>query len=253
MNKLKIGAISAIVAASAIGTLAIQHHAKVRLHEQKESLRQQSDTAARLSAENERLSNLVATVKSSNSLSREQLTELLKLRNEVGQLRHAEAEKPRLQADNTRLRAKAEQAAKQLAEAQALPNYWPKEQLAYSGYGDPESALKSMLAAMKNGDVSSYQTMLTPEALADMQKELAKHGLSPEQQEAQLKAMGASLVSSSAGFHILDETMPSPDQAVINLSFDGEGVARKFVLKQVQNQWKFQDLLVGGQQLPPPK
>jgi myosin heavy subunit len=253
MNKFKIGIIGTIVVASAIGTVAIQRHATVHLREQNESLQHQADVAARLSAENERLSNLVATVKSSNSLSREQLTELLKLRNEVGQLRHTEAELSRLQADNAKLRAKAEQAAKQLAEAQTLPNYWPKEQLAFAGYGDPESALKSMLAAMKNGDVSSYQTMLTPEALADLQKELAKHGLSQEQQEKELRAMGTSLVSSSAGFHIVDETMPTPDQAVINLSFDGEGVERKFVLKQVQNQWKFQDLLVAGQQLPPPK
>lgn len=253
MSKFKIAVISVIVAASAIGTLAIQHRAKVHLREQKESLQQQTDAVAQLSEENERLSNLVTQVKSSDPLSREQLTELLRLRNEVGQLRHADAEKPRLQADNARLRAKAEQTAKQLAEAQALPNYWPKDQLAYAGYGDPESALKSMLAAMKNGDVSSYQTMLTPEALADLQKELAKHGLSQEQQEKELKAMGTSLVSSSAGFHIVDETMPAPDQAVINLSFDGEGVERKFVLKQVQNQWKFQDLLVAGQQLPPPK
>lgn len=253
MNKFKIGAISVVVVVSAIGTVAIQRRAAVHLRGQTELLQHQAEVAGRLSAENERLSNLVATVKSSNSLFREQLTELLNLRNEVGQLRRVKAEKPRLQADNAKLRARAEQTAKQLAEAQALPNYWPKDQLAYAGYGDPESALKSILAAMNNGDVSAWRTMLTPEALAEMQKEMAKHGLSEAQEEAQMKAIAATLVSPSAGFHILDETMPTPDQAVINLSFDGEGVARKFVLKQVQNQWMFQDLLVAGQQLPPPK
>lgn len=253
MNKLKIAVISALVAASAIGTLAIQHRAEVHLREQKDSLQQQADAVAHLSAENERLSNLVAQVKNSDSLSRDQLTELLVLRSEVGQLRQANAQKSRLEAANARLRATAERTAKQLAEAQALPNYWPKDQLAYAGYGDPESALKSLLAAMNKGDVSAWRNMLTPGALADLQKEMAQHGLSLAQQEAEMKEMGTGLVSSSAGFHILDETMPTPDQAVINLSFDGEGVARQFVLKQVQNQWKFQDLLVAGQQLPPPK
>ena len=202
MNKFKIGVISVIVGRQ-------RHHRnsgdstprrRPVAREQNESLQQQADAAAHLSAENEHLSNLVAQVKNSNSLSREQLTELLKLRNEVGQLRHTEAEKPRLQAANARLRTTAEQAAKQLTDAQALPNYWPKDQLAYAGYGDPESALKSMLAAMNNGDVSAWRTMLTPEALADLQKELAKRGLSQAQQEAEIKAMGAGLVSSSAGF-----------------------------------------------------
>ena len=48
--------------------------------------------------------------------------------------------------------------------------------------------------------------------------------------------------------------MPALDQAVINLSFDGRGsAARRFVLKKWKNQWKFQDLLVAGQQLPPSK
>jgi len=202
---------------------------------------------AQLSADNERLSNLVASVKSSELLSREQLGDLLKLRHEVSQLRQAGSAKPQLQKSNATLRVAAQEAAEKLAEAQAAPNYWPKDQLAFAGYGDPDSALKSMLAVMNKGDASSWRTMLTPEALAGLQKEMSKHGLSETQQDAEIKQMGTMLVASSVGFHIIDETLPAPDQAIINLSFDGEGAVRKFVLKKINDQWKFQELLFAGQ------
>jgi hypothetical protein len=250
MNKFKVYLVGIAVAISVTVSLAIQHRASNRLREQDETRQQQVAEMTRLSADNVRLSNLVAQVKSSNSLSRDELKELLVLRHEVGQLRQAGAGKTQLQKSNASLRAEAAERERKLSEAQAAPNYWPKDQLAYAGYADPESALKTILAAMNNGDTSAWRTMLTPEALDDMQTEMAKRGLSEAQQDAEMKAVGSALTASSAGFHILDETMPAPDEAIINLSFDGEGAARKFVLKKMGDQWKFQDVMVAGQEPP---
>jgi hypothetical protein len=177
---------------------------------------------------------------------------LLKLRNEAGQLRQSGIVKAQLQETNAQLRAVEAKAEKQLAEAQSAPNYWPKDQLAYAGYSDPESSMKSLLAAMNSGDVTSWRQSCTPEAIAQLESEWKKHGLSEAQQNAQLKAMADNLMSSASGFHILDQKMISPDEAIINLSFDGEGTTRKFVLRKVGTEWKFHDLILAGQPEPEP-
>lgn len=248
MNEFKMGIVAAMAAASIILCLAIRHRAELAQRQRNESLGQHAEAMRQLSAENDRLSNLVVQVKSSQPLSREQLGELLRLRNEAGQLRQVAAEKSRLQADNAQLRAKAEQADRQLAEAQSAPNYWPKDKLAYAGYADPESALKSMLAAMSSGDVRGLRENLSPEALAGLEKELAQRGVvSQAQEDAEIKSMGNMMTSASTGFHILDQSMPSPDLAVIQLSFDGEGATRTFVLQRIDNQWKFQKLMLAGE------
>jgi len=252
MNKFRIGVVVTMALASATICLAIQRHAHARLSEQNQKLTQQSDQLLQVSAENERLSDLISRVKSSQTLSKEQLTELLKLRNEVGQLRQSGTVKAQLQETNARLRALEEKAEKQLAEAQSAPNYWPKDQLAYAGYSDPESSMKSLLAAMNRGDVTLWRQSCTPEAIAKLESEWQKHGLAEAQQIAEVKAMADMLISSASGFHILDQKMISPDEVIINLSFDGEGTARKFALKKVGNEWKFHDLILAGQEDPGP-
>ena len=250
MSKLKIGIVAAIVIASIMLSVAIQYRTRVRLREQNEAIGQGAEELTQLSRENKRLANLIARVNSSQALSKEQLAELLRLRSEVGQLRGIGKGKVQLQETNAQLRAAETKAEKQLAEAQAASNYWPKDQLSYVGYSDPESSLKSMLAAMVSGNVNAWRECCTPEAIARMEKEWENHGLSKAQEEEEIRAMSGALVSLSAGFHILEQKMTTPDEAIINLSFDGEGVARKFVLRKIGNQWKFQDLIVAGQEEP---
>jgi len=247
MNKFKIAVVVILATASIAASLAIQRRVQIRWREQNDSLRQQAGQLAELSAENERLSNLIAQVKSSQTLSKEQLNELLKLRNEVGQLQPSGMAKVQLQATNAQLRAVETKAEKQLAEAQAAPNYWPRDQLAYVGYSDPESAMKSMLAAMTSGNLNSWRKSSTPEAISQLESEWKKHGLSEAQQEAEIKATSDMLISSAVGFHILDQQLTSPDEAIINLSFDGEGTARKFVLRKVGSEWKFHKLIFAGE------
>ena len=65
MTKLKAGIIGAIVVASVATPLVIQHQAAVRLREENQSLRQQVNRLAQLTAENERLSHLLARSRSS--------------------------------------------------------------------------------------------------------------------------------------------------------------------------------------------
>src|SRR5437899_336826 len=89
MTKLKLGVITVVLTVAAV-PLWMQHRTVIKLREANESLRQQSEQFAALSIENERLSNLLA--KANGPVAPEPLSELLKLRGEVGGLRRQLAE-----------------------------------------------------------------------------------------------------------------------------------------------------------------
>jgi RNA polymerase sigma factor (sigma-70 family) len=92
MPKVKFGIISIIAVAGVATPLAIQHQSRAKLLHENQALRQQANQLAQLAAENDRLSNLLAQAKNPESLSRQQLSELLRLRGELGVLRRQNAE-----------------------------------------------------------------------------------------------------------------------------------------------------------------
>src|SRR6516225_8158192 len=159
-----------VIGLSVVVSLALEHRARIGLCERQACLDKLSDQAAHLTAERERLSNLVAQA-SSGPLSEDQLRELLTLRNEVGLLRQACAEKSKLETANAQLRAAEARESNRLAEAQVLPNYWPKERLTFAGYGDPESAMKTLLWAMNESDSKLWRQACTPEALDKLDRQ----------------------------------------------------------------------------------
>ena len=106
MTKLKFGIISVIALAGVAAPLAIQHQSEARLREENLALRQQASQLAQVAAENERLSNQLVQAKSAESLSGEQMSELLRLRGEAGQLRRDGKELETLQAENRQLRTR---------------------------------------------------------------------------------------------------------------------------------------------------
>jgi RNA polymerase sigma factor (sigma-70 family) len=91
MTKLKLGAIGALVVTGAAAPLVLQHQAQLKLVDENLTLRQQYGAlAARLAplaVENQRLSNLVAQAKTSQSVQNDRTNELLRLRAEVARLR----------------------------------------------------------------------------------------------------------------------------------------------------------------------
>jgi hypothetical protein len=104
LTTLKTGIIGAIVAASVAVPWVVQRGAELKLREKNAALLQQNDRSAKLTAENERLSNLVVLAKP--PLSDEQFRELLRLRGEVAMLRQQTNAVPQLQKENRRLAAR---------------------------------------------------------------------------------------------------------------------------------------------------
>ncbi len=91
-TNLKSATVTAvIIAASILTPLLLQHQAQARLNDQDESLRQQSNQVAQLTADNQRLASQF-NQKNSRPAADPQLAELLKLRSEVGRLQRTVAE-----------------------------------------------------------------------------------------------------------------------------------------------------------------
>jgi hypothetical protein len=251
LKKFKSALVGLVIVASLSASIAIARRTEARWRQQEQSARQQAEALARLSTENESLSNLVAQMKSSQPLSKEQLRELLALRHEVGQLRQEDRQNAALAAQNAALRTAVKVSQKQLDDERSAPNYWPKDQLAFAGFADPVSALKTMLWSMKDANLSVFQNCCTPEARAHMEKEWDKGGYGDAERTAQIKTMAEGILAACSGFRLIDEQQDSPEKAILDVSFVGEGRARKFVLRKIGNEWKFEDLLLAGQEPPP--
>jgi hypothetical protein len=97
MSKLKLG-FNAIVVAVVTTAFVIQHQAQVKLRAENESLRQQ---IAQLQADNQTLSDQLAAAGKSKLLSEAEFLELLRLRGEVGRLRHQQINLPAIAESNT--------------------------------------------------------------------------------------------------------------------------------------------------------
>ena len=85
-TSLKSAILTTMVVASLVTPFALQHQAQAKLRDQNEGLRQQADQLAELQKDNARLSNLLASTKSSHTVPNEQFREVLRLRGEIGRL-----------------------------------------------------------------------------------------------------------------------------------------------------------------------
>ena len=246
ITAFKAAIVGAVVIASVAAPLTVQHSEQVKWRERNELLRQQTERWAELSAENQRLSNLVAQAESS-ALSSEQFRELLRLRGELGQLRQTVSEIAKLRVTNQQLLAgRATPAEPSRAPAppdpQTVRAYWPKAQLALAGYADPAAALETALWAMSRGDADALAASVTPEARSKLTREQwLKHG-PPEEELAAATRNIADSLSPSSGFYLVGQNLVSQDQATLDVYFEGEGKTRKAALKRIGDEWKFDNL-----------
>lgn len=92
MTKLKVGIVTAVVAAGVAVPWVMQHNTQAKLDKLNEALRQQTEQTSHLLAENERLSNLVANANTPATAAVSPSSDTLKLRGEVGRLRRENLE-----------------------------------------------------------------------------------------------------------------------------------------------------------------
>jgi len=137
MAKLKAGILGAVIAAGVATPLVIHYQTQARLRDRDSALQQQSEQLAQLTAENARLSNLVA--RANSSLAQDQSRELLKLRGEVGVLKGQLAAAVKVQQRNThapQAKAESDPVEQQAQMGIAKMNYTKGWTLAFWQYAD---------------------------------------------------------------------------------------------------------------------
>lgn len=237
MTKPKLIFITAIVLISGIVSWTLQNRSVTKLREEKLALQRQADELNRLRDENARLSNLISHASNSNTLSDEEFRALLRSRNEVGQLRRKSAEVNQLRASNQALLT----ALENKENTPTVQAHWTRDQLGNVGYADPESAIVTTLWALSNDDPDFVASQLTAEEKA----QFAAQGKSEADIASFRKRMGEMLNPASAtAISLTRKRFTSPEDAIIELYYEGEGKTRKFAMKRVNGQWRMESLVM---------
>jgi hypothetical protein len=210
MTNLKFGLICALLMAGGVMLLVRQHSAQVKLRADNFALQQEAGQLTSLAEENARLSNRIARAQNLPPSSTNPLTELSRLRAEVG------AQKSEIEKLRTEL---ADELAK--PSFQNLPGSnrfvnLPKESWAFAGYATPEAAFQSMLWATLQGDVNSIRASITP---AEQERRLA--GEWKDKTDSEIADAGVQGLSKATGIQILNLQMFSPDEAHFTVYISG--------------------------------
>ncbi len=245
---------NALVACCVALPLFVQHHTWVRWREREVLQRRQAERLAELSAENERLSNLVTHTRNS-SPSSDQFRELLKLRGEIGQLRASASELRRLRAARQQLLVAGStnetQSGPLLPNPQTVLAHWQKEQLTSVGYDGPARALQTALWAMSRADPKALAASVAPSTsnvLAGKFWIAADSRFAADSNEAMAAKcrLAAEFLSPSSGFYVtpssdsyaLEQELSHPDEAFLDVYFEGEGTTRQVELRKIGEEWK---------------
>ena len=155
MSKLKVSAVSALVVAGVATPLVLQHQTVTRLRQENGALHEQARRANVLRGDNEQLSGQLSDARQGQSLSKAQLSELLRLRGEVGPLRRDSQELARLRAKQL-----AEQAAAAPAQPAPARDFIPAAGWANVGAEKPDAAIQTFFWAGKHGETNLVGNLL---------------------------------------------------------------------------------------------
>lgn len=231
MKERILGSLSAIVLAGMALWWVAQYRSQLELSEENQALREQAE---QLAVQNQLVSTATAQAGSSQSLTRKQLGELLRLRGEVGRLRSETQELAKLREENQRLRA-AMTVSQGLHASELTPeaDYWPKGSWVFAGYATPESTLQSLLWLASKGDMKNFLEGTTGEAQKHLEDDLK------QKSEADVAAELAQETEKLSSCRLLDKEYLSNDAVRLTLRMDGDHTqTNKFILKQIGNEWK---------------
>jgi hypothetical protein len=246
MPTLRCSLIAVVIAGSIAIPCTIHQRGQARFRRQNQELQQQAAELAELSAENKRLSDLVAQT-GSTSAPNDAERELLRLRSEIGQLRQVVDEANKIRSQNQQLLAGKVGALQQSnttspPDPQTVLAYWPRPQLAAAGYDNPSAALQTTLFAVSKGDADALLASVTPEAKVKMTRENWFIHRAPAEEVADSTKQMAESLNPSTGFYLVGQNFLTQDRAILDVYFDGEGRTRKVAMRRVGDAWKFDSL-----------
>jgi hypothetical protein len=237
-SRLILGMIGAMVVAGGAALFVRQRHMEGELRAQNQALREQLEQSAQLATENGRLSNLVAQAAAAQRLPDSQLSELLKLRGEVGRLRQQAKEVEALREANRQATAAVAASQKasgtNTASEPASADFWPRDSWQFLGYATPDAALQSQFYAARQGDLKTFMSYTTGEILEAMQKDMEG-----KSEAEMLDKMNREMKNLKSVRILKRQTLPDGTVALTAFFEDGDHTHESsLILKKVGNEWK---------------
>jgi hypothetical protein len=226
-----------VVAAGGILFLR-ERQAEGEVRAENQALREQVERLARIGAENERLSNLVAQATAAPRLPAAQLSELLRLRGEAGvlrqQVREVEALREANRQANAALAASQKAAGGGRASEPASADFWPKDSWQFLGYATPDAALQSQFYSASRGEMKAFLSSITGEIQKQVEKDF------DGKTEAEMIAKMKEETDHFQSVRVLGRETLSNDTAAVTVAMEGSGETQsaKLILRRMGNDWK---------------
>jgi hypothetical protein len=216
--------------------LAVEHQARLELSGEYQALKQQLQQMADLAARNKQLSNRLAQANAPKPLRPEELSELLRLRAEMGTLRRQRSALDRAREENRQMHAVLARYLKSLTETNAIAtaDYWPQNSWTNCGYSSPEAALKTLLWAGANGDLTNFFAGVDVEARTNLD------GMFKGKTETEASIRLADETSFKS-VQILGSEDLDNNTVVLTLDMErlGDFEIIKMIMKRTGDEWKF--------------
>lgn len=164
-----------------------------------------------------------------NSSDGDDRTELLRLRNQVAQLRAATNELRGLPA-GIQHSPVSPRATRPGAE------FVPRESWTFAGYATPEAAFQSMFFAMGQRDYNAFIDSLSPEEADRAAEQFADK--TPEQITEKWSRKTEKIMKIT-GYRVLDRDEISPEEIVLVIYAGAEAGLLPMQMKKINDQWKF--------------
>lgn len=210
----------------------IHHTTQVELRSREEASRRREEQLAVLAMENQELSHRIANRNRAGGLTGEEFRELLRLRSEVGRLRQTVRELDRVRATNQQYLAELARSETWTADAQ---DYWPRDQFGFAGFEEPEAALLSTFWIWVDADLDSLLSLCTPEQRSALETALGES--SEAEMAVQRQRMAALYSLDRGGVSFMGKKMTAPNEALLDVYFEGDGKRRRFSLTKSGDQW----------------
>lgn len=228
-TKLKIGILSSLIFIGLAAWLVRQQQSQNGLRDKNRALQEQIDTFTQFATDTQTNSRRAA-----QSFSDAQMSELLRLRNEVGQLREQTNELAKLR-DALATAQKVQSTKPESAVTRSEPI--PKEAWTNAGYATPEAAFQTICFAMSKGDMQTYMNSLSPEQQTNMTK--AFQGKS----EPEIAAGQMAEMEPVNDFQVVGKIEVGQDQVQMLVHTAGEDLNTIFIMTNVYGSWKFANMV----------
>lgn len=164
MKTLTLGTLA--IAATAL--IAVQHQQLGQLRAENTNLQQASTEADQLKADLAKSTGAEADAEDEIARLREENRDLLKLRNQVYQLREATAQFEQVRAENQRLQASRNDSNHDAKQVLFQPIVIEIQNLSYQGMNTPEAAVQTFFRAELDGNADVLSNCILPERWAEI-------------------------------------------------------------------------------------